>query len=350
MAFLEHAADAIRSVLGDRGRILFIPFASGDPGAYAELMRKTLAGLGVQVDSLHEVADPARAVRQAEAYFTGGGNSFRLLRALNRLDVLDAIGRAVRHGVPYLGASAGSNVACPSIRTTNDMPITEVPSLSALGLIPFQLNPHYLDPEPGSTHQGENRQRRIEEFLEENDVPVLGLREGTWLRVSGPRAVLGGVSTGRLFLRAVPPADVPAGTDLSFLLGVTPRFDVGPGRAAGLARLARRAVAGLLLAGLPCLALEPAPVALPPRTIARRHVVVARAQADRAVDELADDVGLPGVPVGLGDHVDQDLVQRHLAAVLRPPWHVAGGVQPERADGGVGMRPSPLVQARDLFA
>jgi len=119
-------------------------------------------------------------------------------------------------------------VACPSIRTTNDMPIVELPSLSALGLIPFQLNPHYLDSEAGSTHQGETRQQRIEEFLEENDVPVLGLREGTWLRVSGPQAVLGGVSTGRLFRRGVPPANVPAGTDLSFLLGTTPRFDGGP--------------------------------------------------------------------------------------------------------------------------
>jgi dipeptidase E len=229
MAFLEHATDAIGSILGDRTRILFIPFASGDPGAYAELVRKALGGLGIQVDSLHEAADPARAVRQAGAYFTGGGNSFRLLRALSRLDVLDDIRQAVREGVPYLGASAGSNLACPSIRTTNDMPIIEVISLAALGLIPFQLNPHYLDPEPGSTHQGETRQQRIEEFLEQNDVPVLGLREGTWLRVSGPQAVLGGVSTGRLFRRDAPPADVPAGTDLSFLLGTTPRFDISPG-------------------------------------------------------------------------------------------------------------------------
>jgi dipeptidase E len=231
-AFLEHAADAIRSVLGDRTRILFVPFASGDPDAYAELMRKALGslGLGIGVDSLHEASDRARAVREAEAFFVGGGNSFRLLRALRRLDVLDAIRDAVRHGAPYLGASAGSNVACPSIRTTNDMPIVEVPALSALGLIPFQLNPHYLDSDPGSTHQGETRQQRIEEFLEENDVPVLGLREGAWLGVSGERAILAGASTGRLFRRGVPPANVPAGTDLSFLLGTTPQFDVRAAR------------------------------------------------------------------------------------------------------------------------
>jgi dipeptidase E len=230
LAFLEHAADAIRAVLADRTRILFVPFASGDPGAYAELIRKALAslGIGIAVDALHEAEDPARAVLAAEAFFVGGGNSFRLLRALHRLRVVDAIRDAVRHGVPYLGASAGSNVACPSIRTTNDMPIVEVPGLSALGLIPFQLNPHYLDPDPGTTHQGETRQQRLEEFLEENDVPVLGLREGAWLQVSGPRAALSGASTGRLFRRGLPPVNVPAGTDLSFLLDTAPRFDARP--------------------------------------------------------------------------------------------------------------------------
>jgi len=227
MAFLEHASDAIGSILGDRARILFVPFASSDPVAYTELMRKALGGVGVQVDGLHESGDPARAVREAGAFFVGGGNTFRLLRALHRLNLLGGLRSAVRDGVPYLGASAGSNVACPSIRTTNDMPIVELPSLSALGLIPFQLNPHYLDSEAGSTHQGETRQQRIEEFLEENDVPVLALREGSWLRVSGPRAVLDGASTGRLFRRGVPPASVPAGTDLSFLLTTAPRFDAG---------------------------------------------------------------------------------------------------------------------------
>lgn len=182
MAFLEHATDAIGSILGDRARILFVPFASSDPGAYTELMRKALAGVGVRVDGLHESGDPARAVREAGAFFVGGGNTFRLLRALHRLNLLGGLRSAVRDGVPYLGASAGSNVACPSIRTTNDMPIVELPSLSALGLIPFQLNPHYLDSEAGSTHQGETRQQRIEEFLEENDVPVLALREGSHAR------------------------------------------------------------------------------------------------------------------------------------------------------------------------
>jgi dipeptidase E len=228
MGFLEHATDAIRAAVGDRASVLFFPFAGSDPDTYTKVMRQALARIDVQVTSMHEVSDPTRALRDAEAIFVGGGNSFRLVRTLNRLGILDALRRAVvHHGVPYLGASAGSNLACPSIRTTNDMPIVEVPSLSALELIPFQLNPHYLDPDPRSMHQGETRQQRIEEFLEENDVPVLGLREGSWLQVSGQRAVLSGASPGRLFRRDAPPAEVPTGTDLSFLITATPRFDAG---------------------------------------------------------------------------------------------------------------------------
>jgi dipeptidase E len=229
MRFLEHATGAIRSVLGERASLLFVPFAGSDPDTYTTTMRRALARIDVRVTGLHQVSDMPRAARDAEAIFVGGGNSFRLLRTLNRLGILNALRRAVIDGgAPYLGASAGSNLACPSIRTTNDMPIVEVTSLTALGLLPFQLNPHYLDPDPHSTHQGETRQQRIEEFLEENDVPVLGLREGAWLRVSGRQATLSGASTGRLFRRDVPPAEVAAGTDLSFLLQTTPRFDAAP--------------------------------------------------------------------------------------------------------------------------
>jgi dipeptidase E len=232
MGFLEHAIEAIRDMLDGRASILFVPFASSSPDAYAAAIGDALAGVGVQVTSLHEAGDVAGAVRGAEAVFVGGGNSFRLLRALMQMGVLDVLRSIVRQGIPYLGASAGSNMACPSIRTTNDMPIVETTSLSALELIPFQLNPHYLDPDRQSSHQGETRQQRIEEFLEENDVPVLGLREGSWLRVAGKQAVLSGASTGRLFRRHQQPADVPIGADLSFLLDSEPRFDVGTGHRA----------------------------------------------------------------------------------------------------------------------
>jgi dipeptidase E len=227
MGFLEHATEAIRQVLGGRANVLFVPFASSDPETYTALMRDVLGSIGIQVASLHQASDAVGAIRRAEAVFVGGGNAFRLVRALGQLHALDAMRTIAAEGVPYLGASAGSNLACPSIRTTNDMPIVEPVSLSALGLIPFQLNPHYLDPDPDSSHQGETRQRRIEEFLEENDVPVLALREGAWLQVSGRRAELSGAGTGRLFRRHAEPADIPVGTDLSFLLDSKPRFDVG---------------------------------------------------------------------------------------------------------------------------
>jgi dipeptidase E len=248
MGFLEHATDAIRAVLGDRGSLLFVPFASSDPDAYARLMRQALTPAGIGVTSLHQVSDLTAAVAGAEAVFVGGGNSFRLLRTLISLDVMQALRQAAEAGVPYLGASAGTNLACPTIRTTNDMPIVEPGSLAALGLIPFQLNPHYLDPDPRSPHQGEARPKRIEEFLEENDVPVLGLREGAWLQVSGTRAQLSGRNTGRLFRRRTDPIDIPVGTDVSYLLDTRPRFDIGPAP--------QRSIEGTLdkfLSAAPCL-------------------------------------------------------------------------------------------------
>jgi dipeptidase E len=227
MRFLEHAIPAIRAMLGDRARLLFVPFASSDPDAYTSVMRQALAPAGIEVTSLHRAGDPAAAVAGAQAVFVGGGNAFRLLRALTTLGVLEPLRQAAQAGVPYLAASAGANLACPTIRTTNDMPIVEPGSLAALGLIPFQLNPHYLDPDPRSPHRGETRPARIEEFLEENDVPVLGLREGAWLRVSGARAHLSGRNTGRLFRRDTSPIDISIGADLSDLLNTSPRFDIG---------------------------------------------------------------------------------------------------------------------------
>jgi dipeptidase E len=179
MGFLEHATEAIRAVLSGRRSLLFVPFATSDPDAYTSVMRRALARVGIEVTSLHQARDLIAAVADAEAVFVGGGNSFRLLRALTTLGVLEALRQAADTGVPYLASSAGANLACPTIRTTNDMPIVEPGSLSALGLIPFQLNPHYLDPDPRSPHQGETRPKRIEEFLEETTSP-------SWACVKAP--------------------------------------------------------------------------------------------------------------------------------------------------------------------
>lgn len=226
MGFLAHALEALQDLLDNRRSLLFVPFASSTPDAYTRIMRDALAPIGVDVRAAGAAPDLSDAISRAEAVFVGGGNSFRLLRRLSDLDALEALRVAVQRGTPYIGASAGSNLACPTIRTTNDMPIAEPPSLAALGLIPFQINAHYLDADPASQERAETRSRRIAEFLEENDVPVVGLREGTWLRVADKTATLGGVSTARLFCRGEEPVEVPVGSDLSWLLATEPRFDI----------------------------------------------------------------------------------------------------------------------------
>lgn len=219
--YLDHAATAVLAALGGRDELLFIPYALADHDAYTARVATALGPHGVQVTGLHSYPDPAAAVESATAIFTGGGNTFRLLRRLYEFELLEPIRRAVATGTPYLGASAGTNIAGPTIRTTNDMPIVEPPSLAALALVPFQLNPHYTDPDPNSHHMGETREQRLTEFHEENPTPVVGLREGTWLRVTGNHCELGGRSTtgaapARLFRPAQPPEEVTG--DLSSLL------------------------------------------------------------------------------------------------------------------------------------
>lgn len=143
----------------------------------------------------------------------------------DRTGLRDAVIEAARDGLPYMGARAGTNMAAPTLRTTNDMPIVQPPSFETLGLVPFQINPHYLDPDPDSTHKGETREERLTEFLEENDVPVLGLREGSWLRVEGRQARVQGARPARLFTRGAEPRELPVGSDVSHLLTTAPRFD-----------------------------------------------------------------------------------------------------------------------------
>ncbi|MFI0465938.1 MULTISPECIES: dipeptidase PepE [Saccharopolyspora] len=223
--FLEHAMPAVTELLAGRGRLLFVPFAKRDHDGYTATVQAAVAPLGITVDGLHRADDPVAAVREAEAVFIGGGNTFRLLSTLHRLGLVTALREAVRGGTPYMGASAGTNMACPSLRTSNDMPIVEPPSFEAIGLVPFQINPHYLDPDPGSTHMGETREQRIAEFLEDNDVPVLGLREGAWLRVRGEHAELGGSTGARLFTRGAEPRELGPGDDATFLLRTEPHYD-----------------------------------------------------------------------------------------------------------------------------
>jgi dipeptidase E len=216
--YLDHAETQIRDFLGDIDEVLFVPYALFDRDGYAAQAKNRFAPMGYGLNSIHVATNPVAAVGKTDALFIGGGNTFRLLSELYRFDLLDVIRRRVREGMLYIGSSAGSNVAAPTIKTTNDMPIVEPPAFEALGLVSFQINPHYLDPDPASTHKGETREERILQFLEENPTPVIGLREGTMLRVENGKTVLRGTTSARIFRRGRPAVEVEVGTELDDLL------------------------------------------------------------------------------------------------------------------------------------
>ena len=216
--YLDHAESEIRNFLGNVQTVLFVPFALYDRDAYTETARKRFQQMGYVLDSVHTASNPQAAVTNAEALFIGGGNTFRLLKSLYDADVLETIRRRVNEGMPYIGSSAGSNVAAPTIKTTNDMPIVQPPSFAALGLVPFQINPHFLDPDPQSTHKGETREERIRQFLEENSRPVVGLREGAMLLVENDSVLLKGSSGARIFRRGQDPIEVKPGEKIDHLL------------------------------------------------------------------------------------------------------------------------------------
>lgn len=208
--------------VGRARRILFVPHALDDHDGYTALLRENLPGH--EVEGLHTAADPVAAVRDAEALSVGGGNTFRLVDALHRLGLLEPIRARVRSGMPYMGVSAGSNVACPTLMTTNDMPILQPPSFEALGLVPFQINAHWFPGHPRVEeggelveHFGETRDERIAEYHEHNDRTVIGLREGAWLRMEGERIELVGAAA-RVFRRGAEPLDVEPQADVSALL------------------------------------------------------------------------------------------------------------------------------------
>ncbi len=220
-AFLEHCQGEIRRLLGSSIKgVLFLPYAQHDHDTYSRVASEPFENLGYRLESIHEMAQPVDAVLSAEALFAGGGNTFRLLNSLYELGLLDAIRSQVRAGIPYVGSSAGTNIACASIKTTNDMPIVGPPSLDALGLVRFNINPHYLDPDPNSGLTSETRDDRIREFHELNREPVIGLREGSMLRVIDSRVTLIGEPGGKLFRCGQPPLEIAAATQIERIPGL----------------------------------------------------------------------------------------------------------------------------------
>lgn len=221
-SYLEKPASDIKSFLGDERskEVVFIPFAgvTFSFDEYVEKVNKALSGVGVTVKGIHTFENPIKAIMEAKAIMVGGGNTFQLTKMMQEQGLIQAIREAVKSGTPYLGWSAGSNVACPTLCTTNDMPILEPISFEALNLIPFQINPHYLDAHP-TNHGGETREQRLLEYIAANrDMYVVGLREGSRFLIEDDKITLKGENNLRVFKYGEEIKEYKPSEDLSFLM------------------------------------------------------------------------------------------------------------------------------------
>src|SRR5215471_8135281 len=217
--YLDHVEQQIKDFLGKAKRILFFPYALYDRDGYAAKAKARFAVMGYSLEAVHQAADPRKAVENTDAFFVGGGNTFRLLKALQDFDLIDVIRHKVKTGAPYIGSSAGSNVAGPTIKTTKDMPIVQPRSFDSLALVPFQISPHFQDADPNSMHMGETQEERILQFLEENETPVAGIREGAWLICENGAVTLRGEAGARIFRRGEIPVEAKRGDNIVHLVG-----------------------------------------------------------------------------------------------------------------------------------
>ncbi|MDX1544788.1 MAG: dipeptidase PepE [Christiangramia sp.] len=218
--YLEYLIPHLPELYKGIEEVLFIPYAK--PGGishheYTEKASEAFSRAGIKVKGIHEFEDHSQAVKDAKGIFTGGGNTFLLVSELYRNKVMNVLKDVIQNGTPYMGTSAGTNIGGLSMQTTNDMPIVYPPSFKTLGLVPFNINPHYLDPEPDSTHKGETRETRIKEFHGLNSQPVIGLREGSWLELKDNKVTLKGELPARIFKKDQVPFEVETGIDLTDL-------------------------------------------------------------------------------------------------------------------------------------
>lgn len=215
--FLEYLRPQLQQLYKDIDEILFVPFARPDGmshDAYTDMAKSFFTTMDIKVRGLHEFEDKADAINQAKAYFTGGGNTFLLVKTLHEEHLINVLKNNIESGKPYLGCSAGSNIGGINMKTSNDMPIVYPPSFDCLGLVPFNINPHYLDPHPELHHNGETRETRILEFLTQNDIKVVGLREGNWIRKIGNKITVEGTQSTRIFERNKQAYEIESGTEL----------------------------------------------------------------------------------------------------------------------------------------
>lgn len=218
---LEYLLPTLSHFFSGVEELLFIPYARPSGISYADYtanVQKAFDHIDIKVKGIHEFDDPKKAVKEAKGIFTGGGNTFELVNQLYKNDLLDALRNALENGTPYLGTSAGSNICGVTMMNTNDMPIVYPPSFDTMSMIPFNINAHYLDPDPSSTHMGETRETRIKEFHVFNNTPVLGLREGSWLEVKDDNITLRGSLTARLFNANKKPIELESGSEVKEFL------------------------------------------------------------------------------------------------------------------------------------
>ena len=215
--YLEYIKQEISELFLGIEEIVFVPFArpSGiSHDDYTEIARNFFAQINIKVKGLHEFEDKTLAINSAKGYFTGGGNTFLLVKALHEENLMQILAENVKSGKPYLGSSAGSNIGGINMKTTNDMPIVYPPSFDCMGLVPFNINPHYLDPNPQIKHNGETRETRIKEFLTQNNIKVVGLREGNWIRRIGDKITTEGTELTRIFEKGKEPYELESGSEL----------------------------------------------------------------------------------------------------------------------------------------
>lgn len=215
--YLEYLTSEIKELFRETDEIIFIPFAR--PGGisheeYTAKARDFFGAINISVKGLHEFDDKTEAINSAKGFFTGGGNTFLLVKALHEENLMSVLKNNVENGKPYLGCSAGSNIGGLNMKTTNDMPIVYPPSFDCMGLVPFNINPHYLDPNPDLKHNGETRETRIREFLTQNDTKVVGLREGNWIRKTGDKITVEGKELTRIFEKDKEAYELNPGTAL----------------------------------------------------------------------------------------------------------------------------------------